>query len=75
MLVDEKYQTEALAHAADLAMELAMTKKALEKLLNSFAHTPGNIKGNKAKTDVITFNPDVRDALNTAHNVIIYGHA
>lgn len=44
-------------------------RQALENLQNSFIHTEGNSKGNQAKTDVIKFNPDVREALNNARQM------
>jgi len=43
---------------------------ALKTLMDAFIHTEGNPKGNKAKTDIITHNPDVRAALNNARQVI-----
>ena len=44
--------------------------EALENLYNSFQHKEGNVKGNKAKTDIIKYNDDVRDALNKAQKTI-----
>jgi len=44
-------------------------RQALEALQDSFIHTEGNKKGNQAKTDVINFNPDVREALNNARQM------
>ena len=43
---------------------------AFELLYNSFVHIPGNVKGNKAKTDVLKYNEDVRAALNEARQAI-----
>jgi len=42
---------------------------ALDALYRSFQHT-GNAKGDKAKTDIITLNPDVKAALNHARVTI-----
>jgi len=44
--------------------------KALDTLYTSFQHIKGNTKGNKAKTDIIKFNDDVRVALNTAYQIL-----
>ena len=43
---------------------------ALDLLYGSFVHIPGNVKGNKAKTDIIKYNDDVRIALNAARQAI-----
>ena len=46
--------------------------EALRGLVNSFVHTKGNVKGNKAKTDMIKHNqPFVSKALNAANQAII----
>ena len=54
------------------------TRAALEALYFSFGHkdtgNPANRKGNQAKTDIITHNQDVRDALTLARNVIYNKH-
>lgn len=54
------------------------TRAALEALYFSFEHkdtgNPANRKGNQAKTDIITHNQDVRDALTLARNVIYNKH-
>jgi hypothetical protein len=42
--------------------------KALKALHDSFQHIDGNTKGNKAKTDIIKYNEDVRLALVATHN-------
>ncbi len=42
---------------------------ALEALQDAFQHVEGNTKGNKAKTDIIKYNPDIRDALNAAREL------
>lgn len=45
--------------------------EALEGLLEAFVHTPGNIKGNRAKTAIIMHNqPHVSAALNNAKAAI-----
>ena len=45
--------------------------EALHGLIDIFIHTPGNILGNKAKTDIIKYNqPHVADALNAANRAI-----
>lgn len=59
--------TRASAQLMATAPELL---EALKLLKNAFIHTNGNVKGNKAKTDIITFNPEVGDALNTAQAAI-----
>ena len=43
---------------------------ALQLLQNAFIHKDGNTKGNQAKTDIITLNPEVGEALNTARETI-----
>ena len=43
---------------------------ALQLLLDAFIHKDDNPKGNKAKTDIIALNPDVRNALNVAREAI-----
>ena len=44
--------------------------EALESLVAVFAHTEGNDRGNKAKTEILAHNPDVRTALNRAYAVL-----
>lgn len=44
--------------------------EALQLLQNAFIHRDGNTKGNQAKTDIITLNPEVGDALNSARQAI-----
>lgn len=45
---------------------------ALELILNAFIHKNGDIKGNKARTAIFKYCPDMREAATAAHNVIIY---
>ena len=68
---DETGSIKAVSCADVRAMldERAELLKALEMLQDSFIHAEGNPKGNKAKTDIITLNPDVRDALNHARQI------
>jgi len=44
--------------------------KALQQLQAAFIHIEGNKKGNQAKTDIIKYNDDVKEALNNARVVI-----
>ena len=44
--------------------------EALKILKDAFIHIDGNVKGNQAKTDIITLNPDIRIALNIAQKTI-----
>lgn len=44
---------------------------ALRGLYESFQHTPGNDRGNKAKTDIIKFNQhDIAPSLNIAGQIL-----
>lgn len=65
----------ARTEAIRLEKEKGIVLDALKSLLDSFIHTEGkgHAKGNKAKTDIITHNEDVRAALVKAHNIFIYG--
>jgi len=45
-------------------------KEALNGLYQAFKHTEGNIKGNKAKTDIITYNKDIKEALKVARETL-----
>ena len=62
-----------------MANQTDPTRAALEALYFSFGHkdtgNPANRKGNQAKTDIITHNQDVRDALTLARNVIYGKHS
>lgn len=45
---------------------------ALRGLQKSFQHTEGNVKGNKAKTNIIRYNDDVKEALRKTTQVLVY---
>ena len=53
-------------------VEYDKVSQALNTLYNSFVHVKGNTKGNKAKTDIIKYNDDVREALNIARQFCGY---
>ncbi len=44
--------------------------EALKQLKDAFIHIEGNQKGNQAKTDIIKYNDDVKDALNNARIIL-----
>ena len=48
--------------------------KTLNTLYDSFQHVKGNTKGNKAKTDIIKFNEDVRFALSSTTQLLLIGN-
>lgn len=43
---------------------------ALQQLKDAFIHIEGNKRGNQAKTDMIKYNDDVKDALNNARTIL-----
>ena len=65
-LCEEHGESEANARLIAAAPELLA---ALEALQDAFIHVEGNTKGNKAKTEVIKYNDDIREALNAAREL------
>ena len=66
---------------AELKAELDRVKSQRDEMItvcdllhSSFRHIAGNTKGNKAKTDVILHNDDVKAALNACNQIKIYGY-
>ena len=67
IVVDKRDISKANAQLIAAAPDLL---DALQLLQNAFIHKEGNTKGNQAKTDIITLNPEVGEALNTARETI-----
>jgi hypothetical protein len=58
--------------AAQLIAAAPDMLNALELITNAFIHKDGDIKGNKARTAIFKYCPDMCEAMNAAHNVFIY---
>ncbi len=65
--IAEHEEAQANARLIAAAPELLA---ALQQLKDAFIHIEGNRKGNQAKTDIIKYNDDVRDALNNARIIL-----
>lgn len=49
---------------------LLATRDTLQEMSHALIHVEGNVKGNKAKTDVLKHNPDVVEKFNAARQLL-----